>query len=108
MAKLTREEKDSALIQSIIEGLVNSGISAFRGEVFRNSVMAPLPGGRRVTLVEIKERRVHFPAAYHKENQVVPWSGIAKTYSEKRVQLIVETAKTRYNAIIQAYQTYQP
>lgn len=99
--KKTKEEKDSTLIQAIIEGLTSAGITAFRGEVFRDSVMAYLPEGYRVTLVEVKDRRVNFPAGYYKNDLVTPWSGIAKTYSKKRVQLIVTTATTRYERLLQ-------
>jgi hypothetical protein len=102
--KITREERDATLIQAILEGLISAGIPAFRGEVFRNSVMAPLPGGYQVTLIDIKDRRVHFPSNYYKGDQVTSWSGVAKTYSEKRVQLIVSTATTRYERLLQAYQ----
>ena len=104
MTKKTKEEKDSDLIQAIIKGLILEGIQAFQGKVFCNSIMAPLPKGYHVTLVEIKDRRVHFPACYHQGTLVVSWSGIAKTYSEKRVQLIIAIAKARYERMQKAYQ----
>lgn len=106
MAQKTKEEKDADLIQAIIKGLISEGIQASQGVVFRNNVMATLPGDHRVTLVEVKDRRIHFPAGYHKGFQVVPWSGIAKTYSEKRVQIIVATAKTRYEQLQRRYKEH--
>ena len=102
--KKTEEEKDSALIQAILEGLTLAGIPAFRGEVFRDSIMVTLPGDHRATLIEVNDRRVHFPSNYCKWAQVTARSGMAKTYSKKRVQLIVATAIARYGTILQAYQ----